>query len=224
MAVPQGDGPWPGVLVVHDVFGMSSDLRNQADWLAANGFLAVAPDLYHYGSKAWCIRTVIRDSLARRGRTFDDLEATRAWLADRHDCTGRIGVIGFCMGGGFALLLTPRPGYSAASVNYGAVPRDADELLRGACPVIGSYGARDWSQRRAPARLEGALDRNGVPHEVTVYAGAGHSFLNDHDMAEATPTFTLLARVMGASYHEPSAREARQRIVGFFHEHLAVPH
>lgn len=223
VAVPESEGPWPGVIVIHDAFGMSTDLRNQAKWLASEGYLAAAPDLYHGGNKLRCMRAVIRDALARKGRTFDDLEATRAWLAGRPDCSGRIGVIGFCMGGGFALLLAPREGVFASSVNYGGVPKDAVDLLRGACPVIGSYGAKDRSLRRAPRRLEDALIANEIDHDVKVYADAGHSFLNDHDPTEASVVFKVLAKLSGSKYNESAALDARRRIIAFFDVHLKVP-
>jgi len=104
--------------------------------------------------------------------------------------------------------------------NYGAVPKDAEDLLRGACPVIGSYGAKDRSLRKAPRRLEEALRANGVEHNVKVYADAGHSFLNDHDPSEASMIFKVLAKLSGAQFHESSALDARQRILAFFDRHL----
>ena len=212
---PVGDGPFPGVVVLQDAFGMTEALREHTDRLATAGYLSVAPRLYSArGGGPRCIAATMRSMASNTGPVFDDIEAARTWLAGREDCTGRVGVIGFCQGGGFALISAARHDYAAAAPNYGHVPEDAERALEGICPVVASFGGKDRSLVGHPERLEAALTSLGVEHDVHTYPDANHSFL------EPLPAPVA---VFGLGLHRPSAEDAWGRILRFFETHLKEP-
>ena len=215
-----GDGPFPGVVVLHEVFGLNDDMRRIADRFAANGYVALAPDLYSHGNRALCLARVLlsRASDAWLRDTLGDVEAARAHVASLRDVDDeRVAIAGFCLGGGLALLVGSRGQVKAAAVNYGSVPKDVDEL-RGVCPVVGSYGGRDSVFAGQAARLEDHLTTLGVPHDVKLYEGVGHSFLS-YDNA---PAWVLrLPSPLHPGYSEPEAEDAWARMLAFFAEHVA---
>jgi carboxymethylenebutenolidase len=218
LAMPSGEPPFPGVVVLHEVLGLNDDIRRHAERFAGRGYAALAPDLFSFGRpKAQCVLAAFRALSKRSGPAFDAIEAARTALAERSDCTGRVGVIGFCMGGGFALLAAPRGWFQASSVNYGIVPKGAEAILRGACPIVASYGGRDRFLRGAPEKLEAALAANGVERDVKEYPEASHSLLNRYE--RRVPM--LIARVAGYGRHEPSATDAERRIDAFFDRFVA---
>ena len=216
LAVPAvGAGPWPAVVVLHEILGLTDDIRQQADRLAAAGYLAVAPDLFSRGGAMRCLRSTFSALMSGRGQAYDDIEAARAYAAGRPDTTGKVGVIGFCMGGGFALMTAPR-GFDVAAPNYGQLPKNAAQVLSGSCPVVASYGKRDVALRNAGDTLTGVLTELDVAHDVKTYDGVGHSFMNRHSLGP----FGVLEKVVGLHYDEPSAEDAWTRILRFFDTHL----
>jgi carboxymethylenebutenolidase len=218
LARPDGPGRWPGVVAIHEAFGLDDVLRRQCDRLAAAGYLTLAPDLFSDGGARRCVISTMRALTAGHGKPFADIEAARRWLLDHQDCTGRVGVIGFCMGGGFALVTASR-GFDVASVNYGMLPRRPEKALVDSCPIVASYGSRDPMTLGAGRRLERTLGKLGVEHEVKVYPGAGHSFLNDAPNGPAA--LRPLMRIANVGPDPDVAADAWARIEAFFAEHLA---
>ncbi len=217
LAEPAGEGPFPAVLMIHEAFGLDGITVRHAQRMAAAGYLTLAVDLFSDGGPRRCLVSTMRSMAAGEGRAFTDLSTARAWLLDSGRTTGKIGVIGFCMGGGFALLLA-NDGYDAAAVNYGRLPKEPDTALAGACPVVANFGARDRTLPGAAAKLSAVLERLGVEHDVKEFGTAGHAFLND---AEAGPRpLRPLFRVMGIGPDPQSAPEAWRRIEDHFARHL----
>lgn len=210
-------GPWPGVVLIHDAFGLSNDMREQADWLAAAGYLVAVPDLYGGKSAIRCIRGTFAQLSAQRGPVFDRVDAVRQSLAADARCTGTVGVIGYCMGGGFALVLAGHPGWSAASVNYGMVPDNVAEVLAGGCPIVASFGGKDKSLAGAAEKLTSAAATAGVSAEVKEYPQARHGFINR--ITVASPLTPMMA-IAGIGYDHDAAADAKRRILAFFDTHL----
>lgn len=223
VAKPVGNGPWPGVVVLHDATGMSRDLRNQADWMASEGYLAAAPDLSNDRTMVACLRSIMADYLAQQGPTFAKLEAVHTWLKHQPDATGRTGVIGFCLGGGFALQLAPRPGCAVSSVNYGILPKDLETFLNGACPLVAAYGGKDLPLRGSAANPELALTSLDLDYNVKEYRAAGRSLLNHLEDSDLPWLLTMLGQPVNSRYNEPAADDARRRIMAFFARHLKTP-
>lgn len=222
-ADPRPDRGRPGLIVLHEIFGLNDDMRRICGHLADHGYVALAPDLYSHGNKALCLsRVLLAGAVGSAQRAvLDDVEATRAALAAFPDVDDdRIGIIGFCAGGGFALgFASSRPGVRVASVNYGAVAADRDALAR-SCPVVGSFGGDDRLFAGQGRRLERHLTELGIPHDVKVYEGVGHSFLS-YDNGPAW--LAKLPSPLHAGYDDEAATDAWSRIFAFLDEHLGPP-
>ena len=217
--VPDAAEPRPGVLVIHEALGLTEEIRRLTRRFSESGFVSLAPDfLAGLGPKPFCIARFMR-GIGRNGvgRPYRQLDAARAWLSLRPEVAGRsIGVAGFCMGGGFALLYASGAEVDAVASFYPAVP--AHDELDGICPVVASFGGRDGVFASGAERLETALAQLGVDHDVQTYPDAGHGFMTRYDGVTA-----WLGRRMPIRLgHDPEAAEdAWRRTIAFFSRHLA---
>lgn len=217
IAVPEGAGPWPAVVMVHEVFGIDQNMQAQMMRLASAGYVVLMPDLYSRGGARKCLTATFRALASGTGQAFEDISAAREFVMARPDVTTKVGVIGFCMGGGFALLLANQ-GYDVAASNYGMLPKDMEAALSGACPILGNYGAQDKQLTGAKQKLDSTLDKLQVEHDIKEYPDAGHAFMNPTQ--GGGPIFGTLLRVSGAKPNPAAAADAWNRIEGFFGEHL----
>jgi carboxymethylenebutenolidase len=217
LAVPNGSGPWPAVVMVHEVFGIDENMRAQITRLSQAGYVVLMPDLYSRGGARKCLTATFKALAAGTGQAFTDIETAKALLTACPDVTDKVGVIGFCMGGGFALLLANQ-GYDAAASNYGMLPKDMDAALSGACPILGNYGGKDGQLKDAKVKLDATLSKLDVVHDIKMYPNSGHAFMNPQQ--GGGPIFGSLLRVTGAKPNPEDAEDAWLRIEDFFKEHL----
>lgn len=208
LAMPPGEGPWPGVVVVQEWWGLNENIRDTADRFTREGFVTLAPDLY-YG------KTAEEPDEARQLATAleypDALQVIQSaidyLIALDEVSPKKIGVVGFCMGGGLtwhgAAKLT---GIGAAVPCYGGSPElTLEEVARIEAPVLAIYGELDQGVTPTMAKQRAdMMDAAGVQHETIIYPNAQHAFMNDR-----RPT-----------HHPEAAEDAFRRIVNLFREAL----
>jgi carboxymethylenebutenolidase len=212
-SVPEGRGPFPGMVLVHDAVGYGPDNERISRKVAAAGYIAITPNLFARGGRVRCITRVFRELLTKRGRALDDVLAARDHLLAMPVASGAVGIAGFCMGGQFALVLSPK-GFGASAPFYGVpLPRNLSETLDGACPIVASFGRRDPVGIGAADKPQKVVDDLDIPSDIKAYQGAGHSFANK---LPAQP----LIRIGGFGYDEAAEADARSRVFDFFGEHL----
>ena len=166
LSVPDGQGPWPGVVLVQDAIGYGPDNERISRRVAAAGYLAITPNMFARGGRARCITRVFRELLTKRGRALDDILAARDHLLAMPQASGAVGIAGVCRGGQFALRLSPK-GCGASAPFYGTpLPSNLSETLDGACPIVASFGRRDPIGIGAAAKLEKVVDEKNIPADI----------------------------------------------------------
>jgi carboxymethylenebutenolidase len=222
-------GRHPGVVLLHDVWGLTDHTRDMARRLAAEGYCVLALDLYRREAEVRIENPGAWMRALSDPQVLADVQAGIDFLAARPETTGRVGLTGFCMGGMYVLMGACQcRGLAAAAPFYGLLshrrgilhdpqgldparkPREplamASELR---CPLLAFFGADDEFITQDEVRLlEAGLAKSGRPHQVVVYPGAGHAFMND---------------TRAAAFRPETAQDAWGRLLAFFAEHLAQP-
>jgi carboxymethylenebutenolidase len=209
LAQPDGEGPWPAVIVVHEWWGLDAQTCSIASRIASLGYLAFAPDLYH-GELAELGNTQKASALVQRYAPGAPAELEQVFdlLAARPGCNGKLAIVGFCFGGRMALTLgLTRPLDAVVTFYGGGMQQIFDRLVDFKPPaVLGFFGDRDVS---IPAgtidEFDKRLDQVGVEHEIFTYPNSGHAFFRDSDPSV---------------YRPEAARDAWERLQDFFARRL----
>ena len=209
LVTPEGKGPFPAVIVIHEWWGLDGWVKDQARALGKEGYVALAVDLYRgkvtdKQEEAHQLMSGLPPDRAMR-----DLKAAFNFLASRPDVRkDRIAAIGWCMGGRYALALaTEEPRLAAVVAYYGAPPTDAAAIAKIKAPVLGNYGAEDKGPSPEQVKaFEAALKKAGKTVDIKIYPGAGHAFANPNNP--------------WGGYREAAAKDAWNRTTAFFDKHL----
>jgi carboxymethylenebutenolidase len=193
LALPEGHGRHPALVVIHEWWGLNDQIKGEARKLASQGYVALAVDLYR-GKVATTpeeAHELMRGVPEDRG--IRDLKAAFNYLAARRDVeANKIGSVGWCMGGGWSIQLAMNePKLAACIVNYGSLPTEASSIEKIKAPVLGNFGADDRGITPDSVHaFEGAMKAAGKSVDVKIYDGAGHAFENPNNKQGYRPEAT----------------------------------
>jgi carboxymethylenebutenolidase len=206
LARPDGDGPFPALVLIHEAFGLNDNMKDIARRFAREGYLALAVDLFAGRNRAVCMVRFMSGWLLNSldNSAIHDLKAALTSLAERPEVdAARLGAVGYCLGGTFAVCWACTDNrLRAIAPYYWSNPRPLKAVAR-MCPVVGSYPDHDFTTSSG-RRLDAELDRYQVPHDIKMYPGTQHAFFND----------TL------AVYDEAAARDSWERVLAFFRTYI----
>jgi carboxymethylenebutenolidase len=205
-ARPDGEGPFPAVVVIHEIFGLNDNIRDITQHFADEGYAALAVDLFYGRNRAVCMARFMGglfiNTLNHRG--IRDLKSSLTYVENLPEVDAeRVGAIGFCLGGSFAIAWAcTDERLKAIAPFYSMNPRPLEAVAR-SCPVVGSFPEKDYTAGGG-RKLKEALDTCDVPNDIKTYPGAKHSFFNNQ----------------GGNYDAAASEDAWQRTLAFFGERI----
>lgn len=206
LARPEGEGPFPGLIVIHEIFGLQENIKRCAQRFAEAGYTALAVDLFAGRNRTVCMFSMMSGLLFKslNHRGIHDLKASLNFLEALPSVDqARVGAVGYCLGGSLAIAWACTDDRLKAIAPYYAMNPRPQEALARLCPVVGSYPGEDFTAK-AGQQLDIALDTYNVPHDIKIYPRAKHSFVNDDRGA----------------YDRDVAEDSWERVLAFFGEHI----
>jgi len=213
LVFPERKDKAPAVIVIHEIFGLTDWIRSVADQLAADGFIAIAPDLLSgKGPEGGGSESIDQDRAIALVRDLDAnevvrrLNATAAYATSRPAATSKFGTVGFCWGGSTSFsYATAQPDLDAAVVYYGSSP-ETGRLAKIEAPVLGLYAGDDARVNQTIPAAEAEMKKLDKTYEQEMYDGARHGFLRQQDGRDGA--------------NAKAVEKAWPRTIGFLRKHL----
>lgn len=188
VAKPQGEGPFPVIIMIHEFYGINESIISKADLLAEEGYYVVAPDTFRGSTTKWIPRAIYQVINSDQTQVNQDLDSIYAWLQDQPEVDmKRTGIVGFCYGGRVSLLYSLHNQNMASTVIfYGSSETNPEVLKNLSGPVLGIFGGADASIPLEEVNaLENGLEQAGIPHQISIYENQPHAFVTDAEGIKA---------------------------------------